>query len=107
MWRPWHRHCLADGHDTAQQTTAAVAGRTVIGTHDGSAWEECSHLSAPCSKRLVVCIVRGAAPSTAMIERFDAPTPALLRQAEVARCLRANGWTVIDHGAALRIHEAT
>jgi len=40
----------------------------------------------------------------AVIERFDAPTPALLRQAEVAQQLRANGCTVIEHGAALSFH---
>jgi hypothetical protein len=50
-------------------------------------------------------MVRGATWGP-VIERFDAPTPALLRQAKVARCLRANGWIVIDRGAALRIHEA-
>lgn len=53
-----------------------------------------------------LCVVAHQDPSAAMIERFDAPTPALLRQAEVARFLRANGWTVIEHGAALSIHEA-
>lgn len=45
-------------------------------------------------------------PSAAMIERFAALTPALLRQAEVARQLRANGCTVIEQAAALSIHEA-
>jgi len=45
-------------------------------------------------------------PSAAFIEVFDALTPALLRQAEVARQLRANGCTVIERGAALSIHEA-
>jgi hypothetical protein len=53
-----------------------------------------------------LCVVPHWDPSAALIERFDAPTPALLRQAEVARQLRANGWTVIEHGAALGIHEA-
>jgi hypothetical protein len=43
-------------------------------------------------------------PSEAVIERFSAPTPALLRQAEVARCLRENGCVVIHHGVALPIH---
>jgi hypothetical protein len=48
-----------------------------------------------------VCVVPHWDPSGAVIERFDAPTPALLRQAEVAQQLRANGCTVIEHGAAL------
>ena len=45
-------------------------------------------------------------PSAALIERFAAPTPALLRQAEVAQQLRANGCTVIEHGAALGFRDA-
>lgn len=45
-------------------------------------------------------------PAAAVIERFDAPTPARLRQAEVAQQLRANGWTVVEYGAALSIHRA-
>ena len=32
-------------------------------------------------------------PAAAVIERFDAPMAALLRHAEVARHLRADGWT--------------
>jgi hypothetical protein len=53
-----------------------------------------------------VCIVPHSDPAAAVIEPFDTPTPALLRHAEVARHLRADGWTVIEHGAALSIHEA-
>jgi hypothetical protein len=46
-----------------------------------------------------VCIVPHWNPSSAVIERYDAPTPALLRHAEVARLLRENGWMVIDYVA--------
>jgi hypothetical protein len=53
-----------------------------------------------------LCVVPHWDPSAAVIERFDAPTPALLRHAEVTRHLRADGWTVIEHSAALSIHEA-
>ena len=53
-----------------------------------------------------LCVVPHGDPSAAVIERFDAPTPALLRQAEITQHLRASGWTVIDHGAALSIHQA-
>jgi hypothetical protein len=45
-------------------------------------------------------------PSAALIEQFSAPTPALLRQAEVTRCLREQGWVVIAHGAGLGMHAA-
>jgi hypothetical protein len=44
-----------------------------------------------------VCVLPHWDPSSAILERFDAPAPALLRQAEVSRRLRANGWIVIDH----------
>jgi hypothetical protein len=53
-----------------------------------------------------LCVVPHWDPSAAMFERFDAPKPALLRQAEVARLLRANGCTVIEYGAVLGIHGA-
>jgi hypothetical protein len=45
-------------------------------------------------------------PSSAVIEQFDAQTPALLRHAEVARRLRENGWMVIDHVDAGSVHGA-
>ena len=44
-----------------------------------------------------VCVLPHWDPSSAIIERFDTPAPALLRQADVSRRLRANGWIVIDH----------
>lgn len=53
-----------------------------------------------------VCVVPHWDPSSAVIERYDAPTPALLRHAEVARRLRENGWMVIDHVAADSIDAA-
>jgi hypothetical protein len=53
-----------------------------------------------------LCVVPHSDPSSAALERFRAPTPALLRQAQVARHLRANGWTVIEQGAALAIRSA-
>ena len=40
------------------------------------------------------------------IERFDTPTPALLRHAQLACRLRDAGWMVIDHVAATRVHAA-
>ena len=45
-------------------------------------------------------------PSSAVIERFDAPLPALLRHAQLACGFREAGWTVIDHVAAARVHAA-
>jgi hypothetical protein len=48
-----------------------------------------------------VCVMPHWDPSAAMIERFDAATPALLRHADVARRLREHGWTVTDHMAAV------
>ena len=47
-----------------------------------------------------LCVVPHWDPSAAVIERFDAPTPALLRHAEVAKSLRDHGWMVIDHVGA-------
>jgi hypothetical protein len=44
--------------------------------------------------------------SVALIERFNALPPALLRHAEVSSRLRDNGWRVIDHGDAGRSHAA-
>jgi hypothetical protein len=63
-------------------------------------------LDARSRRSYEVCIVPHWDPSSAVIERYDAPTPALLRHAEVARRLRESGWTVIDHVAADRIHAA-
>lgn len=53
-----------------------------------------------------LCVVPHGDPSAAVIERFDAPTPALLRHAEVTDRLRQDGRTVIDHGPGLGIHAA-
>jgi hypothetical protein len=53
-----------------------------------------------------LCVVPHWDPSSAVIERYDAPTPALLRHAEVAQCLREHGWTVIDRVAADSMHAA-
>jgi hypothetical protein len=53
-----------------------------------------------------LCVVPHWDPSAALIERFSAPTPALLRQAEVTQCLREQGWVVIAHGAGLGMHTA-
>jgi hypothetical protein len=53
-----------------------------------------------------LCVLPHSDPSSAVIERFDAPTPALLRHAEVASRLRENGWMVIDHVAADGVHAA-
>lgn len=53
-----------------------------------------------------LCVLPHWDPSSAVIERFDAPTPALLRHAEVARRLREDGWMVIDHVTADGIQAA-
>ena len=53
-----------------------------------------------------LCILPHWDPSAALIERFNALTPALLRHAEVAGRLRENGWLVIDHADAGRSHAA-
>ena len=44
-----------------------------------------------------LCVLPHWAPSLAVIERFDASMPALLRHAEVTSRLRDDGWMVIDH----------
>ena len=62
---------------------------------DGSAIT--CHLDARSNRSFEVCILPRWDPSSAIIERFDALTPARLRHAEVSRRLRANGWMVIDH----------
>jgi hypothetical protein len=53
-----------------------------------------------------VCVLPHWDPSAAIIERFDAPTPARFRHAEVARRLRENGWMVIDYVVADTNHAA-
>jgi hypothetical protein len=63
-------------------------------------------LDARGNRSYEVCVVPHWDPSSAVIERYDAPTPALLRHAEVARRLRENGWMVIDHVAADSMHAA-
>jgi hypothetical protein len=63
-------------------------------------------LDARSSRCYEVCVVPHWDPSSAVIERYDALTPALLRHAEVARRLRENGWMVIDRVGADSIHAA-
>jgi hypothetical protein len=53
-----------------------------------------------------LCMVPHWDPASAVIERFDAPMPALLRQADITKRLRENGWMVIDHVATDRHHVA-
>ena len=53
-----------------------------------------------------VCVVPHRQPSWAVIERFDVHAKALLRQAEIVRCLRSDGWMVIDRIAADGSHAA-
>jgi hypothetical protein len=45
-------------------------------------------------------------PSSAVIERFDTATPALLRHAQLACRFREAGWMVIDHVAAAQVSAA-
>jgi hypothetical protein len=63
-------------------------------------------LDARSNRSYELCVVPHWDPSSAVIEQFDAPTPALLRHAEVARRLRENGWMVIDHVDAGSVHGA-
>jgi hypothetical protein len=53
-----------------------------------------------------LCILPHWNPSAAVIERFDAPLPAMMRHAQLARDLREAGWRVTDHVAATRVHAA-
>ena len=53
-----------------------------------------------------LCVLPHWDPSSVVIERFDAPLPALLRHAQLASGLREAGWMVIDHVAAARVHAA-
>jgi hypothetical protein len=57
-------------------------------------------LDARGTRSYEVCIVPHWNLSAAVIERFDAPTPALLRHAEVSRRLGESGWKVVDHVGA-------
>lgn len=63
-------------------------------------------LDARGSRSYELCVVPHWDPSSAVIERFDEPMAALLRQAEVADWLRENGWMVIDNVAAYAIQAA-
>jgi hypothetical protein len=53
-----------------------------------------------------VCVLPHWDPSSAVIERFDAVTPALLRHAQLVSRLRDAGWMVIDHVAAADVRAA-
>ena len=53
-----------------------------------------------------LCILPHWNPSAAVIERFDAPLPAMMRYAQLARDLREAGWVVIDHVGAGRADAA-
>jgi hypothetical protein len=52
-----------------------------------------------------LCILPHWNPSATVIEHFDAPLPAMMRHAQLARDLREAGWMVTDHVAA-RVHAA-
>ena len=51
-------------------------------------------LDARSDRSYELCVRPHCDSSSLIIERFDAPTEALLRHAAVAGCLRDNGWTV-------------
>jgi hypothetical protein len=53
-----------------------------------------------------LCVLPHWDPSSAVIERFEAPLPAMLRHAQLTSRLRDAGWMVIDHVAATRAHAA-
>ena len=53
-----------------------------------------------------LCILPHWNPSAAVIEHFDAPLPAMMRHAQLARDLCDAGWTVTDHVAAARADAA-
>jgi hypothetical protein len=53
-----------------------------------------------------ICFVPHWDPSSAVIERFETPTLAVLRHADVAKRLRENGWMVIDHVVPRGLHAA-
>jgi hypothetical protein len=52
------------------------------------------------------CVLPHWDPAAAVIERFDAPMPALLRHAEIANRLRESGGMVTDHVDAHGVHAA-
>jgi hypothetical protein len=64
-------------------------------------------LDARGNRSYELCILPHWDPTSAVIERFEAPTPALLRHAEVATLLRDDGWMVIDHVGANGMHTAS
>jgi hypothetical protein len=64
-------------------------------------------LDARGSRSHELCILPHWDPTSAVIERFEAPTPARLRHAEVATLLRDDGWMVIDHVGANGMHTAS
>jgi hypothetical protein len=53
-----------------------------------------------------ICIVPHWAPASAVIECFDAREAALGRHTELTKCLRENGWMVIERVAADRMRAA-
>lgn len=53
-----------------------------------------------------VCVPPHWDPSSAVIERFDGATPALLRHEQLAGRLREAGWMVVDHVAATHLDAA-
>ena len=93
---------------TREPTETALSPRALmrrwILEQDGSAIT--CHLDARSHRSFEVCILPRWDPSAAIIERFDALSPARLRQAEVSRRLRANGWIVIDQVAADHVQAA-
>jgi hypothetical protein len=46
-----------------------------------------------------VCLVPHWDKASTLVEHFDAPGLALLRHAELAQCLRDEGWVLTDYGA--------
>ncbi|HEY7190793.1 MAG TPA: hypothetical protein VH436_29785 [Vicinamibacterales bacterium] len=44
-----------------------------------------------------VCVVPHWDPASTLIERFETPTLAVLRHADLTKRLRESGWVVIDH----------
>lgn len=97
---------LRDGwYDTKCSTpcfSAACIGAQPILQRDTNAIT--CQLEARGNRSYELCVVPHWDPSSAVIEGFDAPTPALLRHAQVASRLRDNGWMVIDHVGIDRVH---
>jgi hypothetical protein len=65
-----------------------------------------SQLNARDDGSYEICFVPHWDPSSAVIERFETPTVAVLRHADVTKRLRENGWIVIDHVVPRRLHAA-